>query len=667
MKKKSTKKSSRVQEHLAFAGILLLAAGLRLWKLEQNGFANTYYSAAVRSMGLSLHNFLYASFDPSGFVSVDKPPLALWIQVLSTKILGFGPLGVLLPQALEGIACVALVYHLVRRRFDAGAALIAGLAMAVGPICVAVDRYNNVDSCLLFCLLLATWAFFVATERASRRFLLLASALVGVAFNAKMLAAFVVLPTFYLMYFGGAPCPLRKRTIDLLFGSVVLVVVSLAWVLFVDLTPPSDRPYVGSTNDDSMMSLSLGWNGFQRLLVKRRGVAGREIRPVVSTRGNDDSEAAPRRGRGLGAGEPGPLRLAQKDNAGQITWMLPLVLIAVVFFSLRRGLNLPLSPTDQSLFLWSGWLLKYAFVLSFLRGPMHIYYLVMLAPPLAALTGIGARTLWLAYQKDKSKWGPLLFPGALALTALWQAYLIVQSPSVRVPLLLLLVAGMALSLYGLLRPSRRKDRWPSVGATAGLMTLFIAPFFWSCTPLLAINKGDSPEANPSLLTADAGKRQKEEGNSKRLLAFLKQNVRDERYLLVAQNIRPIAPLIIETAKPALALGGFMGRDPILNVEGFAKMASQNQFRYVMLSRPRRRGGEGRGGTNAEISKWVRAHGKLVDASEWRIVEKGEDRKAEETQVATGILRGWDRGLAQMDLYDLKLNPFLTKSGEESRE
>ena len=129
-------------ERLAFAMILLVAAGLRLWGLDQNGFANNYYAAAVRSMMLNVHNFLFVSSDPAGFVSVDKPPLALWVQVASAELFGFKPLSLLLPQVLEGIASVALIYHLVRRRFDAWAALLAALVMAITPIGVAVDRYN---------------------------------------------------------------------------------------------------------------------------------------------------------------------------------------------------------------------------------------------------------------------------------------------------------------------------------------------------------------------------------------------------------------------------------------------------------------------------------------------------------------------------------------------
>src|ERR1700752_4086411 len=185
---------------LGFVAVLFAAAALRLWRLGQNGFANEYYSAGVRSMSQSWHNFLYNAFDPAGFISVDKPPVALWIQVASVKLFGFHALSVLIPQALEGVAAVALLYHLVQRRFGAAAGLLAALFLALTPVSVAIDRSSNTESCLILVLLLAAWALLRAAEDGSRRWLVLAVALVGFAFNVKMLAAWVVLPAFTLAY-----------------------------------------------------------------------------------------------------------------------------------------------------------------------------------------------------------------------------------------------------------------------------------------------------------------------------------------------------------------------------------------------------------------------------------------------------------------------------------
>ena len=225
-------------EWAGLAAILALAAGLRIWRLDQNGYGNPYYGAAVRSMLASGSNFFFGSFDPVGIVTVDKPPVALWIQAAGAKLLGYGSYGLLLPQALMGVASVALTYHLVRRVFGAGAGLLAGLALAITPICVAVDRDNLPDTALVLALLLAAWALSRAAETGRLGPLLLAMALVGVGFNIKMLAAFVVLPTFVLAYWPGRPdlgggrgsSTWRSR-------AAVLAATSLSWSIAVELTP----------------------------------------------------------------------------------------------------------------------------------------------------------------------------------------------------------------------------------------------------------------------------------------------------------------------------------------------------------------------------------------------------------------------------------------------
>src|SRR5919199_2533136 len=228
---------------LALAAILILSASLNLFRLTSEGYGNTYYAAAVKDMLTSWHNFFFVSFD-AGFVSVDKPPLGLWVQAASAYLFGFNGLSLLLPQALAGILSVALLYYLVRRAFGPVAGLLAALALAVTPISVAVQRNNNVDALLILALLLAAWAFIVAAERGSLRLLLLGVVMVGLGFNIKMLQAFLVLPAFYLMYLLAANTTWRRRLLHLGAATVVLLAVSLSWAVAVELTPSTERPYV---------------------------------------------------------------------------------------------------------------------------------------------------------------------------------------------------------------------------------------------------------------------------------------------------------------------------------------------------------------------------------------------------------------------------------------
>src|SRR5689334_4645298 len=208
---------------LGLAGALAVSAGLNLWNLAQNGYDNLYYSVAVQSMLQSRHNFFFASYDAGGFISVDKPPVALWIQTLGAKLLGFNALGILLPEALAGIASVALLFFLARRLFGPLAASVAALALALTPIAVAVERGNNTDTWLMFTLLLAAWAITRATETGRFALLALSMALVGVAFNIKMLEAFIVLPAFYLLYLVAARVNWRKRLLHLTLGTAVVM------------------------------------------------------------------------------------------------------------------------------------------------------------------------------------------------------------------------------------------------------------------------------------------------------------------------------------------------------------------------------------------------------------------------------------------------------------
>ena len=214
----------------------------------------------------SWSNFFFGSFDPAGFVTVDKPPVAIWIQAASAKLLGFRGVSLLLPEALMGTASVLLTYRLVRRVFGAAAGLLAGLILAITPICVAVDRDNLPDPALVFVLLLAAWALSIAAETGRLKPLLLSAALVGVGFNIKMLAAFVVLPTFYLCYLVAAPINWRSRLVHLVAATMMVVAVSLSWSIAVELTPKSRRPYIGGSRNNSALDLALGYNGLGRVL-----------------------------------------------------------------------------------------------------------------------------------------------------------------------------------------------------------------------------------------------------------------------------------------------------------------------------------------------------------------------------------------------------------------
>ena len=242
----------------AFVAILALSAFTGLFRITQEGYSNLYYAATVKSMLTSWHNFFFASYDPGGFVTVDKPPLGFWIQAASAKVFGFHGWSLLLPQALAAVLSVALLYHLVRRVFGPAAGLLAALTLALTPITVATARNNTVDGLLVLVLLVAARTVIRAAETGRLRWLLLCVALVGVGFNIKMLQAYLVVPAFFLLYFLAAPRRRLTRIAQLTLATIVLLVVSLSWAVAVDLTPPDERPYVGGSTNNSALHLLSG-------------------------------------------------------------------------------------------------------------------------------------------------------------------------------------------------------------------------------------------------------------------------------------------------------------------------------------------------------------------------------------------------------------------------
>src|SRR5256884_2265676 len=267
------KKRWFARHRFALGGILLISIVMNFYALGKNGFGS-YYPAAIRSMLDSWQNFFFVSYDPGGFVSIDKPPVGFWLEAASAKIFGFNSVSILLPQALAGVLSVWLLYYLVRRHFGVIAGLLAALALALTPISILTNRNVTIDSTLTLVLLLGAWTVLKAAETGRLRWLLLTAFIVGIGFNIKTLEAYLVVPAYGLLYLLAAPHRLRKRIGHLALAGVLLLAISLSWVVAVDLTPASQRPYIGSTQDNSELSLALGYNGIQRLLGGFGGFGG---------------------------------------------------------------------------------------------------------------------------------------------------------------------------------------------------------------------------------------------------------------------------------------------------------------------------------------------------------------------------------------------------------
>ena len=345
-------------EALAMMGVLALATYLDFSQLSANSYGNTYYAAAVRSMAQSWHNFFYVSYDPGGYISIDKPPLGFWLQVASVKLLGYSPFSLLAPEALAGVCSVGVLWRVVRRSFGPMAGVVAALALAVSPVNVVVNRDNVLEPLLTLLLLLATWATLVATKRGSARWLIVAAVLIGLGFNVKAMEAYLALPALVALYAICAPKSGRQRLAHLALAGVVMLALSFAWITAVDLTPASQRPYVGSSATNSELDLALGYNGVLRLFGNtltpkpahhtprltgakiHPTVPGASHNPVVSPTtacpSHVDCRPATRLLPKVALGSPsalgavGPLRLVLWGLGGQVGWLLPLALFGLL-------------------------------------------------------------------------------------------------------------------------------------------------------------------------------------------------------------------------------------------------------------------------------------------------------------------------------------------------
>ncbi len=604
---------------IALGLIVILAAVLRFANINSLGYVNHYYAAAVKSMLQSWHNFFFVAAEPGASVTVDKPPLGLWLQAGSAYFLGVNTLGLLMPQILAGLASILVVFHLVRRKFGEAAGLLAALALAITPVVVATDRNNTIDSTLIFTLLLAAWAFIKATETSRLRYLFLGAVLVGLAFNIKMLAAYLPLPAFFGMYLLGAHKPFWHKIGQLTLAGLVLLAVSFSWAVAVDLTPEEQRPYVGSSSDNSEITLILGYNGVSRLLGMARTrilTAHPGARQPIPPRPNlppkttgtvppnpqagvqpgqpPDGNPTPntRAAGGFNIGQAGADRLFTPPLSKEASWLLLMGLAGMLILLFGARLTLPLHEKHQALVLWGGWLLTAAVFFS-VATFFHEYYLSLLGAPLAALVGIGVMDIW---NLRKSHPLPASFAiiGLCLLTLLFQVYTALSF----IPSLwwLGLMAAFFVAGSTLLLISKKENMFAPIGFALVLLSVFITPAVWS------VYTNQYAGANLSLPAAYEGESQVPPNRgdihvNRRLLNFLEAHTDGFKYLMAVPSSMQGADYVLATGRPVLYMGGFNGNDNVVSVEDLTQMVQDGELRYIYW-------GEQNNQAKAEITRWV---------------------------------------------------------------
>jgi 4-amino-4-deoxy-L-arabinose transferase-like glycosyltransferase len=456
------------------AALLALAGFLNLWDLSRNGWANGYYAAAVRSMISSWHNFLFASFDPSGVMTVDKPPLAFWVQALSAKVFGFSSWSILVPEALMGMASVALIYDLVRRRFGRVGGFIAGATLALTPISVAMSRHNNPDAAVVLCCVAALWFAVRAFEDGRTKWIVWCGVMVGLGFEAKMSTALLVVPGIAVAWLWASPGSLWKSARQLLAGGGAMVAVGGAWPLLVALTPAADRPWISGTADNSIWSLITNYNGVGRISGQSGGPAGTGL-------GGGGG------GGSTFGGSSGVLRLLNSALGGQVGWLIGFAAVSglglLVLSRLRRR-----DPDTGWILAVGGAALTSAVVFSMASGIFHPYYVSFLAPFSAALIGAGAARII-----GGGRIARVLAPLALAAGVLTEVAVMHSEDSYRwlEPIVIGVAAAAALALILLGRARLRL-----LAVSAALAALSVAPAAWAVDTLGHATSSTFPAGGP---------------------------------------------------------------------------------------------------------------------------------------------------------------------------
>ncbi len=589
----------------ALLALLVGTAALYLWGLSSSGWANSFYAAAAQAGSESWKALFFGSSDAANAITVDKTPASIWVMALSVRMFGLSSWSLLAPQALMGVASVGLLHGTVRRTTgSAVAGLVAGTVLALTPVAVLMFRFDNPDALLVLLLVGAAAATLRALDGHPKRWLALAGALVGLAFLTKMLQAFLVLPALALVYLVVADTPVRRRLGHLLLAFASMVLAGGWWLAVVELWPAASRPYIGGSQTNSILELTLGYNGFGRLTGDEAGSVGG----------------------GGGWGSTGILRLLGSDTGSQVAWLLPgsLVLLCAGLWFGRHA-----SRTDRvraGLLLWGGWLLVTGLTFSFMAGIFHAYYTVALAPAIAALVAIGGHVLW---QHRESRAAALTLAATVASTAGFTWVLLDRTPDF-LPWLKWLIAllgfgsALALTARPLLSP-----RVASTVAVAALVATLAGPAAFSVSTATTAHTGSIPSAGPSSSgtpgtngpggaqpggARNGGLLQGSEPTAE-LTAVLLNDADTYTWVAAAVGSNSASGYQLATEEPVLAIGGFNGSDPSPTLTQFQQYVADGEVHYFLAGGSQGRAGAGGpggpggglsagGGTSSEISTWV---------------------------------------------------------------
>ena len=619
----------------AAVSLLVATAILYIWGLGASGWANSFYSAAVQAGSVSWKAFLFGSSDAANSITVDKTPLALWPMELTARVFGVNSWSILVPEALEGVAAVGLLYLTIKRWFGAGAGLIAGAVMATTPVAVLMFRFNNPDAALVLLLVASAYFMTRAIEDGRTRWLVASGAMIGLAFLAKELQAFVIIPILVGVYLLAGPQRLGRRMLQIVAMGVSTIVAAGWWVVIISLWPASSRPYIGGSQNNTFFDVLFGYNGLGR-------ISGNETGSVGGMGGPN--------GGGMW-GATGITRMFNSQFGGQASWLIPTALL-ILAVGLVATVHRPrVDRVRAALLLWGGWLVFTGVLFSLSKGIIHEYYTAALAPAIGAVIGIGAIEGW--RRRDLIVWRNLLALGVI-VSAGWAFILLNRTPDwypwLRWSVLSLGVIATMVLVFG----GSFLARVATPLAVSLLLVIFAGPVAYSLATASSPHTGAIPTAGPASARSmggfgGGGFRPDGAGGgglpggfelpegfelpngmelpggmgfpggaggagglldgsrpSDEMIAMLEADSSNYTWVAAPVGANQAAGYQLATGLPVMPIGGFNGSDPSPTLEQFQRYVSDGKIHYFIAGSMGGPMGGGSSSTNTsqQITDWV---------------------------------------------------------------
>lgn len=580
--------------------LLCLSSALYFWNLDVNGWSNSYYSAAVQAGTMDWKAFFFGSSDWGNSITVDKPPLSLWVMGSSARLFGLSPVAMLAPQAAMGVCTTLLIYVLIRRFFSGAAALMAGATFASTPIITLMSRYNNPDPLMVLLMVAGAYLVVRTIESGLARYFIWAGALLGLAFMTKQLQGLLSLPALAAGYLCFSGIHWAKRLQVAIAGVGAMIVTGGFWTTLVDISPPNSRPFIGGSTSNSVLQLTLGYNGIDRVISKENpsiaALVPGEFRTVSS--------------------DAGIFRLLNPNYAQEATWLLFSALLGSILVIASWKYLAKSRAAAALIVITVSWLYSTYLVLSFMGDQIHTYYTAALAPPLALTAGLVVE----AISARRSSAVHRIAGAAVTLIGIITCWLILSGLEFWPPWIataMLSLGTLGVSLIAVQPQWRNSDR---IAYSCAVIAILVGPSLTSVYTATVAHSGSNPLSgvltkNPATISHFMSQVERNElvaahdaaygtDPSARLVEVL-SDAKDCTWAGATYPSQTAARLQLAAQRPVMAIGGFMGADPAPSLDDFRHHVSTGDICYF-VDNENYLGAQTEQTNAAIISTWVRS-------------------------------------------------------------